>query len=237
MEEKKGIIPQERRVPLIVLAVGVLLIAVFLWLATRPGISYKGEFLARQAENCWQGQVLGEETTVTWTDTGDGAVVRIVCESGEREYELAGDREKLVLYEDGEARFRGSYHDGLLRGENGELIVGGTLSVTTTNGTYYIDDDGNQVRDSALYLTDGEAIALLLLNKTCTRGEPAMAIGAGIMLLLLFLDLWFPEWAYWLNIGRWTRDDPEPSDWYYTNRTIGHILEGGLFVVFLAMGM
>lgn len=237
MEKRKFSIPEERRAPLIVLAVGLLLIAAFLWLATQSGITYKGEFLKEQSENCWQGRVLGEETTVTWAETQTGAVLRVTCGSGEQTYELVGDRESLVLYTDGEETFRGGLSGGLLLDENGEFFSGMIIGVTTTQGTYAVGENGELIADTPLHLSDSEAVQLLLGENETTRGEPWFALAAGALLLLLFLDLWFPEWAYYRNIRRWTTGDPEPSDLYYVNRTIGHIAEGVIFFVILGMGL
>lgn len=235
---KRWKIPEERQVPLLVFVVGLLMIVCYLCLVTRPGLRYKDVFFVELEENRWHGTVLGEEASVVMEKIDGSTTLTVSCESGMKCYRLEGDSSDLTLYADGEKIFRGSYRDGFLWDEHGALANGNVLlSVQTSDNTYYYDEAGNQVVDTPLHLENNMAVWLLLGHGETTRGNPWMALIAAVFLSSLVLDLWFPQLAYDLTIRRWINGNPQPSDYYYVTRSLGHIVVGTAFLICLGIGL
>lgn len=226
---------KEKKLAVILLPVGILLMILSLLLATQKGIAYKGGFLPQKEENLWRGYVDGQKTTVTWSETASGPSLEITCGEGSTVYSMTGDADDLVLYRDGEERFRGTYRESFLWDEAGEPEWG-EVTVSYGEGTkYYIDNNGEQQVDTPLRLPAPSAVKLLLRQGETTRGEPLVLLAAAFALAALCVDLWYPELMYRLEIGRWTYGEPEPSELYYTSRMVGQIVMGLCFLVLLAV--
>ena len=234
MRETWKTMEQNRRAALVVLAAGLILLGIFLLVAGRSGVYYMTYFLPQQEENLWKGWVVGEETTVRREVTAAGARLDVVCESGSKQFELVGDRTQFVLYADGEEIYRGGFWGEILVDSDGNPDL--EIMVLAGGSEIWVTEDGRTVRQSPLLLGSGNAARLLLGEASSTRGEPAMAWAAAIVLAALVLDLWFPEWGYWWSIGRWTDNRAEPSDAYYVGRLLGQIACGIVFLVILGKG-
>lgn len=235
MREKWEAMETGKKQVLLLLPVAILLLILSLSFALQKGIGYKGGFLPQKEENLWRGSVDGLKTTVRWSETASNPSLEITCGESTTVYSMTGDVDALVLYRDREELFRGSYRDSFLWDEAGEPQWG-EVTVSYGDGMrYYIDSDGNERVDTPLRLPAQLAVKLLLRQGETTRGEPPILLAAVLVLVVLCVELWFPELRYHLDIGRWTNGSPEPSDLYYSSRMIGAIILVVCFLVLLVM--
>ena len=231
---------REQKWSLISLAAAVVLLVICSIFLAQEGLLFRGEFLRKQAENCWQGQILGEELTLTRTETEAGIVIRLEAESGVREFLVTGEpgfEKQASLYEDGELLFAGRYHSGnLLQDLDGNYHHSISTSASSDGETYIMDDSGELIPDSPLQINELHAMALAFEPEETTRGSQLAVLLAAVILITFYVELWWPQLGFHLEVGRFVSGDAEPSDEYLAKRAFGLIWTAFLFFAVLIMG-
>lgn len=205
---------------------GIILIAAYLYALFIPGIWYNGTFLYGSG-----GQFSGHDKYARY---------EISISSGEGEtdimFSLNGSKHLYKLCFDQNSSYVRIYKDGT-------SVFGGTYAAF---GDFYIltDDNGNSVSSVAvnvgnsppaeeeLYPNYNMLYKLAVSDKYNTRGDPVIAIYLFIALILLVLDIAFPNLFYHLRYGLYT-DGGEPSDFYLTCRQISRA--GLVIIIFVCV--
>ena len=149
---------------LIALAAAVLLLIICGILFSQKGIHYKDSFLRKQADGCWQGQVMGEVLSITRSEEENGISVRFATGTETREFLVTGEPgwdKQASLYEGEELLFTGRYHSGgMLEDLEGNLhdIMG--ITVSYGEEVYYQGENGEMIPDSPLQVSHSQVLSL-----------------------------------------------------------------------------
>jgi len=115
-------------------------------------------------------------------------------------------REVIITNENGAKIFKGTWSNGYLTNENGEVVFDQRIKVDTTQGV--LDDD-----DSGENLTATEIIRMSLHDYDTLRGRPQFFAMGMIILLLAVFDMMYPLAFFNFSHMLWV-DEARPSDTY-----------------------
>lgn len=229
--------PSHRKKALLVLGLSIVVLTAFVYVATRPGFWHQQSFFYEKDDGVWQGKVRGEQLTVSV----DGRELQVSCDGAERIYRIEGDagfENEIVLYQDEQEVFRGSYFEGLLRDKDGNIYFNLEITFSTGDGQVYVSqEDGSAVPQDPMDLGYGQVMDLLLGTEQETRGYWPAVFYVAVLLIVALVDLWWPKLNFQLlqhrhqfSVHRNIMDD-EPSDWYYVRQTISRV------VLYIAAGI
>ena len=195
---------------------GVVLIALYLCAASRPGVWLRDAFLYQKAD----GSFAGRDSygiyalTVTAADNETQAVFAMNGETIQYRIVTASPTE-IQIYQDDRKIFAGQAigeaDDALLWAENGQLADEINVIV---NGEYQTKD---------LLPTCQWLYNVAVGGQMETRGNLWFLIPMGLLALVLFLDIKFPRLFWNLNHGLAVQGG-EPSTWYCTMQKVSRAL-------------
>lgn len=205
-----------------------ILAVIYLRALYAPGLWHRDTFLRRQSDGSFAGSSALTDYRVIITPADDGAELSFTANDETRVYRIYRsdapfDRSVRVL-------------------ENGEEIFRGKELILTDDYHALVDESGNLL--GPLLAVEGDIYpntfdpfpALETLynwafsEKTDIRGNPAIAVCLPFILIILALDIAFPDLFFMLKYGL-AVDGGEPSDLYRTMQKVGRFILAATAVV------
>ena len=203
----------------------LLLAALYLWAALRPGVWLRDAFLYRQADGSFSGKDAYAAYTMQLFQTENDDEVDFTLDGETRHYSIeTSGTSDIKIYQDAELIFEGtalgSSGDAILwREDDGDLADEVSVIV---NGEYQRSD---------LWPTCTWLYNVSIGGRRQTRGCAAFLLPMGVLAALLVLDVRFPLLFWDLRHGLEVSGG-EPSDWYRTMQRVDRIASViGIFVL------
>lgn len=212
-------------------ALGVLLLGLYLHAMFRPGLWYGDAFLYRQADGSFSGSDPYAQYRMEIASVADGKAITFSVNGREKHYQITTDPDHAEIWEEGVPVFRGhAYRSGdtyLLVDENNEPVSGVHLVV--------MDPAWEPPTEEQLFPVHSQLYSWAMADDWETRGYPVVLAGVAVLLIILYLDVAFPDLFFGLRHGLEV-DGGEPSEFYRFNQKIGR---GAMIVgilIFLIIG-
>lgn len=202
---------------------GLVVIAVYIWLIFSPGVRYRGVFLSPQEDGSYAGSSLeyayrlavapgSGETSIDFTVNGETRTYRVVRTPREN-----GSGEEVSFYRDGEFAARTDAWPNAGAYSLDVYAIDGYVLETFSEGSF---PTFSQLYEwSAAFQTD-------------TRGYPVFLLLFFLVLAVLILDIAFPNLFFYLQHGL-AVDGGEPSGFYRAGQKLGRVVIAILLVLII----
>lgn len=209
-------------------ALGVILLILYLHAILRPGLWYRDTFLYQQKDGAFDGSRGSVHYRMEISPMDGGKEILFSVNDQQRRYQIHTAPENARIFEDGVPVFSGKVLNpdlGILEDENGEL-VGFGVTVTFSNALPEISD---------LFPSLSQLYQWAVGENHEHRGQPVVLLCVAVLAIILAVDIIFPDFFYFLRHGLEV-DGGEPSDIYRFNQKIGRGAMAVGILIFLALG-
>lgn len=229
MAKLKELFNRHRRLFISAAAViGAVLTVLYIRALFLPGLWFGDIFLYKKADGSFAGAKAHNSCQMQLAGTDDGAEITFTINGTTNEYLLVrGSQDSLQIYTNGTQTF-----DGFL------YQIGDEYAAFSTNDGYDVqieiitsDSEQQTVPDfpSSSWLANAA-----FAEQLDTRGTPAFLIAIAVCVLLLALDIIFPDLFYTLQHGLAT-DGGTPSSWFRFDQGLSRIVLAAGILIFMVL--
>ena len=191
----------------------VVLLAVYLWAALRPGVWLRNAFLYQQADGSFSGRDSYGRYALDITSARGETDVQFCLDDVPTRYRICTENSSHVeIYREEQLLFSGGAQgeagDALLWKDSGGLADDIRVVV---NGEYTQED----LQPSCQWLYN-----VAVGGRRETRGDVSFLVPMALLAILLVLDVKWPRLFWTLRHGLEVSGG-EPSEWYFTCQKIG----------------
>lgn len=198
-------------------AVGAVILALYLSAMFRPGLRYFDTFLYQQKDGSFSGADGDVRYRMEMSPAEGGKEILFAVNDLTHRYQIHTDPTDVQIFRDGSLVFRGTNSNtagtGLLLDENGRFV---DVGVAVTMGNVTPDP-------SKLFPSLSQLYCWAATEPVENHGEPIALLYIAVIAIALILDIVFPDLAYYLRHGLEV-DGGEPSDFYRFNQRLGRIV-------------
>ena len=194
----------------------LILLAIYLFALTRRGVWHGDTFLYLQKDETYAGEGLYYDYHMSITEKEDGTDILFSVDDMAHSYFVqAPDRWNILIYEDEELIFDGSYQYGFMMSDDEELDI---QIVAHTSSTLL-----EVPKKEELFPSKADLYEWATMVKPGVRGNFGYVICLALALIVLAVDVCFPDFFFHLRHFLHV-EGGTPTDFYRISQWIGRVI-------------
>lgn len=211
-----------------------ILLVLYLYLLFLPGVWLRNSFLIHRDNGYFTCADIHANYKMRITSTDNQTNILFSVNAKSKQYKIINEKNLINIYEDDNLVFQGSAH----RMGDSFWLVDKDVSFEEYFQTSLEQETFSQVTpvDEDLFPSYSWLYGLSVMEKYETRGEPSILLIIVLTLLILVLDIAFPDLFFQLKYGL-AVDGGEPSDWYRRSQIIGRYILVVFIIAFMIVSL